>query len=293
MPMREAALLKEAIIFTRTLGDVHTHIRDRRGGYLEGTPSSDILARMHRRRVIALVLLVLLVAASVSYTSGYTLDLVDSDGRPQTAYALYTYQGYWLNPVHPVSYNATPLTVVRSDDNGRLTIPAAVHVHWPFPLQTHPKLWIEMIYVPRLHNAWARIIQRSPASEVGIWQMTTRNRATVFDVSDRPEHWAGTLSNLSFFMIPAVRDVDHSRAGPLLELIGQFQAEYNAFLMRYDDSPRPLPPMPPLFTDDEKRAWKAMVDTDLSRRPTWGLEIRRLYEGEVSNLTEVEASVKR
>jgi hypothetical protein len=291
--MREAALLKEAIIFTRTLGDVHTHIRDRRGGYLEGTPSSDILARMHRRRVIALVLLVLLVAASVSYTSGYTLDLVDSDGRPQTAYALYTHQGYWLNPVHPVSYNATPLTVVRSDDNGRLTIPAAVHVHWPFPLQTHPKLWIEMIYVPRLHNAWARIIQRSPASEVGIWQMTTRNRATVFDVSDRPEHWAGTLSNLSFFMSPAVRDVDHSRAGPLLELIGQFQAEYNAFLMRYDHSPRPLPPMPPLFTDDEKRAWKAMVDTDLSRRPTWGLEIRRLYEGEVSNLTEVEASVKR
>jgi len=52
---------------------------------------------MRRRRPIALVLLVLLVAASVSYTSGYTLDLVDSDGRPQTAYALYTYQGYWLN----------------------------------------------------------------------------------------------------------------------------------------------------------------------------------------------------
>ena len=115
----------------------------------------------------------------------------------------------------------------------------------------------------------------------------------VFDLTDRPEYWQGTLSNLSFFMSPAVRDVDPSRAGPLLELIGHFRAEYDAFLVRHNDSPRPLPPMPPLFTDEEKRRWKAMVDTDLSQRPTWGMEIRRLYEGEVSNLGEVEASLKR
>jgi hypothetical protein len=247
---------------------------------------------MRRRRLVAL-LLVLLVAASVSYTSGYTLDIVDSDGRPQTGYALYTHRGYSLNPVHPVSYNATRLTVVRSDDNGRLTIPAAFHQHWPFPMQTHPKLWIEMIYAPRMHNAWARIVERSPASEVGIWQMTTENRAMVVDVSNRPERWSETLSNLSFFMSQAILDVDHSRAGPLLELIEHFRAEYKGFLIRHDDAPRPLPPMPPLFTDEEKRRWKAMVDTDLSRRPTWGMEIRRLYEGEVSNLAEVEASLKR
>jgi hypothetical protein len=247
----------------------------------------------HYRRLIALVLLVLLVVASVSYTSGYTLDIVDGDGSPQTAYALYNHQGYSLNLVHPVSYNATRLTVIRSDDHGRLTIPAAFHVHWPFPLQTHPKLWIDMIYVPRMHNGWARIVGRSPVSAVGFWQMTTPNRAMVFDLSDRPEYWQGTLSNLSFFMTGAVRDVDHSRAGPLLELIGHFRAEYNAFLRRHNDSLRPLPPMPPLFTDEDKRRWKAMVETDLSQRPTWGMEIRRLYEGEVSNLAEVEASLKR
>ena len=248
---------------------------------------------MRRRRLIALVLLVLLVAASVSYTSGYSLDIEDVNGRPQTGYALYNHQGYSLNPAHPVSYNATRLRVVRSDDNGRLTIPAAFHVHWPFPLQTHPKLRIEMIYVPRLHNAWARIVQRSPASEAGVWQMTARNRAAVFDLSDRPELWHGTLSNLSFFMYPAVRDADRSRAGPLLELIGHFRAEYNAFLARHNNSPRPLPPMPPLFTDDERRAWKAMVDKDLSEQPTWGLEVRRLYEGVISNLAEVESGLKR
>ena len=247
---------------------------------------------LRRRRLIALVLLVLLAAASLSYTSGYTLDLVDSGGRPQTGYALYNHQGYSLNPVHPVSYNATRFTVVRSDDHGRLRIPAAFHVHWPFPLQTHPRLRIAMIYVPHSHNAWARIVQRSPASEAGVWQMTARNRAMVFDVSDRVELWAGTLSNLSFFMSDAVRDADRSTAAPLLELIGHFRAEYKAFLERYNDAPRPLPPMPQLFGDEEKRRWKEMADADLSKRPTWGMEIRRLYGGEVSNLAEVEARLK-
>ncbi len=149
-------------------------------------------------------MLVLLVAASVSYNRGYTLDIVDSDGSPQTAYALYHHQGYSLNPAHAVSYNATRLTVIRSDAHGRLTIPGAVHVHWPFPLQTHPTLWIDMIYVPRMHNGWARIVERSPVSAAGIWQMATPNRAIVFDLTDRPEYWQGTLSNLSFFMSAAV-----------------------------------------------------------------------------------------
>jgi hypothetical protein len=248
---------------------------------------------MRRRRLIAQVLLVLLVAASVSYTSGYTLDLVDRDGHAQPGYALYSHEGYWLNPVHPVTYRATRLTVVRSDDRGRLTIPAAIRVHWPFPLQTHPGLRLSMIYVPRMHNAWARIIDRAPASEPGIWQMTTPNRAVVFDVSDRPERWQETLSNLSFFIAPAVRDVDRSEAGPLLELIGHFRAEYGAFLARHGDAARPLPPMPPLVTDQEQRAWKAMVDADLARRPTWGLEVRRRYQGEVSGLAGLEAGLKR
>lgn len=105
----------------------------------------------------ALVLLGLLIAASVSYTRAYTLEIVDNDGRPQTAYALYNHQGHWLNPVHPVSYNATQTAVIRGDADGRLTIPAALHVHLPFPIQTHPTVSIEMVYVPQLHNAGGQI----------------------------------------------------------------------------------------------------------------------------------------
>jgi hypothetical protein len=51
--------------------------------------------------------------------------------------------------------------------------------------------------------------------------------------------------------------------------------------------------MPQLYRDDEKRRWKEMVDADLAQQPTWGMEMRRLYEGQLSSLTEVAAGLKR
>jgi hypothetical protein len=254
---------------------------------------------VRRRRIhIALGLIALLIAASVSYTGCYTLETVDADGQGVTAYAIYHHQGEWLNPAHPVSYDATRHTVVRSDDAGRIRVPSAVHVHLPFPLQTHPKLRIEMVYVPRLHNAEGRISSGYVASTAGVWEMdAVTRRAVVFDLSDRPERWQGTLSTLSFFIRPLVsgelRDLDRSEAATLAELIGHFRAEYDAFLVRYGDVRRPQPPMPVLFSDEEKRRWAEMVDADLAREPTWGMEIRRLYAVEISRLAETEAALKR
>jgi hypothetical protein len=253
---------------------------------------------VRRRWLIALGLMTLLVAASVSYTGCYTLETVDTNGHGVTAYAIYNHQGEWLNPAHPVSYNATRRTVVRSDDAGRLRVPSGVHVHLPFPLQTHPKLWIEMVYVPRLHNAEGRISPGYAASTAGVWEMdAAARRAVVFDLSDRPERWQGTLSNLSFFIRPlvsgALSDMERSAAVPLAELIGHFRAEYDAFLARYGDVHRPPPPMPVLFSDEEKRRWAEMVEADLAREPTWGMQIRRLYEREISSLSEIEASLRR
>jgi hypothetical protein len=253
---------------------------------------------VRRRWLIALGLMTLLVAASVSYTGCYTLETVDANGHSVTAYAIYNHQGEWLNPAHPVSYNATRRTVVRSDDAGRLRVPAGLHVHLPFPLQTHPKLWIEMVYVPRLHNAEGRISPGYAASTPGVWEMdAATRRAVVFDLSDRPERWQATLSNLSFFIGPLVAgplsDIDPSAAAPLAELIGHFRVEYDAFLTRYGDVRRPQPPMPVLFSDEEKRRWAEMVEADLAREPTWGMQIRRLYAVEISRLAETEASLRR
>jgi ammonia channel protein AmtB len=62
--MREAVLLKEGQLYSH----VHSRIFTRTFAAAETVLISS--PRMHRRRLIALVLLVLLVAASVSYTSG-------------------------------------------------------------------------------------------------------------------------------------------------------------------------------------------------------------------------------
>lgn len=253
---------------------------------------------MRRLRLTALLLVVLLVAASASYSRGYTLEIVDNTGRPHVAYALYNHQGQLLNPAHPVTYNATERTVIRGGADGRLTVPGAFHLHLPFPIQTHPRLWIEMVYVPSLHNAGGRIGPGYAASTAGAWEMESEGRrAVVFDLSDSPERWQATLSNLSFFLgpllVPQSRERDPSTAATLVELIGHYRAEYEGFLARYDDAPRPRPPMPVMFTEDEKRRWADMVAADLGERPTWGMEIRRLHETELSVLAETEAELKR
>ena len=51
--------------------------------------------------------------------------------------------------------------------------------------------------------------------------------------------------------------------------------------------------MPVLFGDEEKRRWADMVEADLAREPTWGMQVRRLYEREISSLSEIEASLRR
>ena len=257
-----------------------------------------MLADVRRLRLIAPLLLVLLVAASASYTSGYTLEIVDNQGRPHVAYALYSHQGHWLNPVHPVSYNATERTFVRSEDEGRLTVPGAFHLHLPFPIQTHPRLSIDMVYVPALHNAGGQIAPSYVPSVAGVWEMDpTGHRAVVYDLSDDPERWQGTISNLSFFLGPLLSplspELDPAAAATLVELIGHYRAEYEGFLARHDAAPRPRPQEPVTFiNEDDKRRWIEMVENDLGQRPTWGMEIRRLYEHQIASLADIEAALK-
>lgn len=247
--------------------------------------------------MIVLTSVAVLVALSVSFTGRYTLEVVDAGSQPQLAYGLYHHKGDWLS-VHPVSYDATEPRIVKTDSAGGLTIPAAVHLHLPFPVQTPPKLWIEMVYVPRLHNAYGRVAGGDAISTAGTWEMDrSGRRAVVFDLSDSPERWQGTLANLSFFIghlvsAPALRR-DGSATAPLIELIGHFRGEYNAFLARHGDTRRPRPPMPAGLNDDERRRWNEMVDQDLTERPTWGMEIRRRFETELKSLAGVEAGMKR
>src|SRR5262245_34902937 len=112
---------------------------------------------MTRVRLLAFAATVL-VAASVSISWARTLVLVDAAGAPvEPVYVAFTYIGSRPNLVHPVTYQSGGITLARSDGRGRIALPVAVHVHKPFPLETHPSRSIDLVYVPSLHNAWGQM----------------------------------------------------------------------------------------------------------------------------------------
>lgn len=155
-----------------------------------------------------------------------------------------------------------------------------------------------MVYVPGLHNAGGRIAPLYVASTAGVWEMdSTGHRAVVFDMSDDPERWQGTLSNLSFFLGPLLpprsQELDPATAATLVELIGHYRAEYEGFLARHADATAATADA----RDVLQRRRQAAVDRNGRHRArpaaTWGMEIRRLYEREMVSLTEIEAALKQ
>ena len=77
---------------------------------------------MSRGRWIAVVILLLLTAASLSCRTKRSFDVVDTEGRPVIAYLAYRYQGSVMNFVHPATYDASAMALVRTDRDGRLYV---------------------------------------------------------------------------------------------------------------------------------------------------------------------------
>jgi len=263
---------------------------------------NDKVRDVRRVRLALLLLLLLLVVASVSVHPRRTLRVVDPQGQPLVAYIAYRYQGSTLNPVHPVTYDASALALARTGDDGRVTFPWAVHRHLPFPIQTHSSRWAEMVYVPRLHNAHGRF-GPGPIAQRGVFEFDpAERRVVVIDVSDRPELWEGTLMNLSSMiqrLVPkpfrpgaGLRGRDAVTADLALELIGHFRQEYEAFLARHGTVLRPTPPRPAMWNDEEIRRWEAMVAADLAAEPTWGAQARRLFGTYSSYFREYEDELR-
>jgi hypothetical protein len=221
------------------------------------------------------ILLVLLAAASVSFRWRRTLQVTDAAGSPVSpSYVAYEYRGRRLNPVHSATYRAGELALVRGDSSGRVVIPAAFHLHRPFPIESHPRVFVEMVYVPRLHNALERF------GEDG--------RAAIADLSSDPARWEGTLRNLSSLIGQLVvrhdrqplRDTDPATAALARELIGHFRNEYDSLLAKYENAARVKPEMPEHVrwsSPDEQRRWSEAVDSHIAREPRWGMLIRRLF----------------
>ena len=252
---------------------------------------------MSRLRVVGVGLLVALAAASAWMTPHRTIELIDERGAAvDSSFVGYDYYGYRPNLAHPVTYRARPLALARSDAAGRVVIPAALHLHAPFPAKTHPSLRIAFVYVPRLHNAWGQLNEGSP-SRAGIFTVVDPGRrAVVSDLSDRPALWEGTLRNVASVIhqvvyrptgAPRLRDIDPVTAMHIIELIDHFRGEYDTFLARYGEVERARPDMPEHVrwaTAEEQRRWIEMIEADLAREPRWGPLIVRLFADELRAL---------
>jgi hypothetical protein len=249
---------------------------------------------MRRLRLAAVVIALLLVAGSVSYSCARTYTFVDVANAPvDPIYVAFYHSGSRPNPVHPVTYRASTLRVIRSDTAGQLVVPGKLHVHLPFPIETHPSVDVELVYAPRLHNAWGRLhVDARPMPTLfGLDQ--NRRKATVSDLSTKPDAWQGTLSQLSSVINRLVAPVvdgrqlvstDSTTVALTRELIGHFRSELAAFLTTFDETPRQKPEMPASvrwLDPTEQKRWAESIEADLAQEPTWGALIRRLHTDEL------------
>jgi hypothetical protein len=245
---------------------------------------------MRRLRFTAILVIALLAVASVSVKLPRTLEVADPSGPPMhPAYVVYSYFGSSLNPVDSVTYRAGRLALARSDPSGRIVIPAALHLHKPFPLETHPSLVVEFVYAPRLHNATGRMDD---------------DRAVVTDLTGQAELWHDSLTRLASMISrlttrtggePSLRDLEPAQSALIRELIAHFREEFDAFMGRYRDTPRPRPVMPehvkPMNAEEQAR-WREFIDASLAREPLWGMFVTRLFDRQLKHFATLEQELR-
>jgi hypothetical protein len=255
---------------------------------------------MRRWRSRAFILIVVaLTIASVSISCGRSFVIRDALGAPVSgAYVAYHYEGSRFAIAESVTYQASRLALLESDSAGRVVIPWTLHAHWPI-VETAPKLTVDLIYAPTLHNGLAWIVpgvgvSRPRAFDVPGDPSTVR----LEDVSGDPLLWTGTLENLSSLLGRLTSQPTRGEATPELtgELIAHFKSEYAVMLGRYGETPRTRPSMPvgvANSTDQERRAWQAMVEKDLAERPRWEDELRRRFATEINLYSRPQRGLER
>lgn len=258
---------------------------------------------LKRARIWAVVATVIVIpAATTSWTPGASWLLTDERGQPASdAYVRYHYTGNLLNFVHPLSYVAGGSVIIRADADGRVTIPGRVHFRRPLPLSTPPSVFIDHVFVPRLHNAFGPLAA-STISRAGVFTIDEgRESVTIFDVSRDPEQWVMSLSSLLGCIrgtlspigstAPAASD-DGRTLAHARELIDHLRREYDAFLTRYGRVARQRPPAPQWGSERDRQEWQEQADAQLAREPLWGQYVQGTWRRNLEFLEALAASMK-
>jgi hypothetical protein len=255
---------------------------------------------MKRARAwLVVVVLALVATATVSWTSGTTIRFADEAGEPVSeAYVQHHYYGSLINPVHPVTYIARGSVIVRADAHGRASIPGRMHFRSPLPLSMPPRLFIDHVYLPRLHSAFGPIAEGT-TSRPGVFAIDERREhVTVFDVSQDPDRWVNSLG----YLFDCIRETlardgslasgDTRTAAQARELIGHLRIEYAGFHARYSKSARVRPPAPQGGSQRDRQLWEEQTNAQLAAEPLWGPYVERTWRHKLTELATLEASLR-
>jgi hypothetical protein len=227
-----------------------------------------------------------------------TVHVSDESGEPAGgAYVRYHYEGSILNFVDSLSYVARGSAITRADADGRATIPGRLHVRSPLRVTWPPEVFLDHVYVPRLHNAIGPIPSFA-LTRPGAANVEPEYRITLFDLSEAPDLWERSLHQLYDFVRESIQgraplvDPTDGSAVLLRELIGHLRAEHAALVARHRDTPRARYEEPPSLSPEERAAWNRRVDEDLSSEPTWGPYIERTWRGRLAYVLELEGRLQ-
>ena len=241
---------------------------------------------------------VLLAAASISWSPEVTVHLRDAAGAPASgAYVRYHYEGSILNFVDSLDYVARGSVVTRADAEGRAIVPGRLHVRSPLRLTLPPRVFVDRVYVPRLHNAVGPIPPFS-LTQPGVVEVEPGYRVTMYDVSGDPVLWERSLDQLYDFIRGSIEgrapmaDPRDGSAALVRELIDHLRAEQAALLARHRDARRVRPDEPPWVTPEQRAEWREQVDANLAREPLWGPVIERTRDRRLEQLERLEARLR-
>ncbi len=158
----------------------------------EGTENLAVKSTKHKLKIVHLIPLVILLLASgclsiepFSYTSSFSVRVVDKDGKPLPgAYIPYSYEGDTFAFVETHSYVAKAGILV-TDQNGRYRVPALFLIHSLF--KSGAKLAVWPGYCPTTHSVF-----------VQDYRARRTHKIVVNDNSDNPQAWADDLKAFSW-----------------------------------------------------------------------------------------------
>jgi hypothetical protein len=230
------------------------------------------VTRRRRLAVAALVAAAALAAATqVHVTLPRTLLLVGPDGKPLAeAWVGYHFRGHRFATVQSNTWDR-PGELARTED-GEMALPLRVHLR-SWPLATGPEPVIDLVYVPRLHNATGPLGDDGRAGRVTV----NGDRLVVADLGNDPEAWLASLQMLyGFVAYEVLAEGDgpwsHVRPGTVTDLANALAAESLAFRRQWGSVARGPAHAPPHLEagSAERTAWEMGSAAELAGAPLWG-----------------------